>query len=393
MFIYFKILLLVISFFLLRPSGLGQQYTNYGLCLILVAFFLHAIEQYKYKNSYYLPKKNVIVIGSSLLLWLYLFAQSVMVGANNIDFVLKASVAHITTIICYGVILSHKKSNYLFFRWIIKIFVLFSISYYITFVISLFVGGDFNRLFLFTIPIESYETSGNVYLPFTQLYGFMNVGNISLPRSLGLFRESGIFQAFLIWAFFNLKQYDLESRKNKIIILLGIISTFSTSGIVIFFVVYSINLFFAKKRLLSMILILIGIFAALYTPYIGLHYKSETHGTSISDRTSATKNGLERLIENPIGVGLYNKDDYESGTAGINLMALSYKIGAMGLILVMIVYFFPMFRYPYKNHYLVGVMPFLVTLIISQPILDAPIIYVMFLANYCYDDKIKKIDN
>ena len=272
--------------------------------------------------------------------------------------------------------------NYLFFRWFIKILLFFSISYSITLILGMFIGISFDKLLMFNIPVEGYESSGNIYFPFTQLYGFMTVANIKLPRALGFFRESGIFQAFLIWAFFNLKQYNLESNKNKIILIFGIIGTFSTAGIAVLFGVYAIKLFINKKQMVSICLIGMSVIGLIYTPYIGLKAKSVTHSTSISDRSLATMNGLKRLKGNPFGTGIYNIEVNAIENSGINLLAISYKIGLIGLVLVLLVYFLPMYGYLYKRNYFVGVLPFFMTLLISQPILDAPFIYIMLLANY-----------
>ncbi|MEH7249171.1 hypothetical protein V7114_20640 [Neobacillus niacini] len=378
---YIKIFILLIASFLLRPSAFGQQYTTYAVILVLFAFGIHVLEILKNRDSYFATKKNFVVITVSLLLWTYLLAHALIVGSNHMDFVIKASIAHIVVIGCTAIMFSHEKTNYLFFRHLIKLLIFFSFSYCVTFVIGMF-GLGFDSLRILTIPVQGYQNSGNIYFPFTQLYGFMTVGNLQLPRALGFFRESGIFQAFLIWAFFNLKQYGLEDKRNKLILFLGILGTFSTAGIAVFFGVYAIKLFLSKRKILSVILISIGILGLFYAPYVGLKSKSVTHSTSISDRSYATNQGLERLMENPLGTGLYNTEMFDIANQGINLLAMSYTIGFIGIFLVLLAYFLPLYAYPFKQSYLVGVLPFFITLLISQPILDAPFIYIMLMANY-----------
>lgn len=379
---YLKIFILLISAFLLRPSAMGQEFTNIALVLVVCAFAIHLLEILKNKENQFITRKNFIILTTSLLLWSYLLAHALVVGSNHMDFVVKATVAHMVVIVCATIILSHEKSNFLFFRWLIKFLIFLSFSYCVTFVIGMFIGIRFESLQLFNIPVEGYESSGNIYFPFTQLYGFMTVGNIQLPRALGFFREAGIFQAFLIWAYFNLKQYGLDNKKSKVLLFLGIIGTFSTAGIAVFFGVYAVKLFLTKRKFLSIALITLGVIGLLYAPYIGLKAKSVTHSTSISDRTFATFNGLERLKENPIGTGMYNAEMFNLANSGINLLAMSYMIGAIGLVLVLVAYFLPLYGYPFKRSYLVGIAPFFVTLLLSQPILDAPFIFIMLMANY-----------
>lgn len=380
--IYIKNILLLISVFLLRPSALGQKYTSLSIILILILGFIDFLEHLRNRNNYHIDKKDFIVLITILSLWFYLLIHSFLIGSNNIEYVLKASITHIIVICCFTIILSNSKVKYLFFRWFIKLLLFFSISYIITFILGMFIGISFDKLILFNIPVEGYENSGNIYFPFTQLYGFMTVGNIKLPRALGFFREAGIFQAYLIWAFFNLEQYNLQSNRNKIILLFGIAGTFSTAGIAVLFGVYAVKLFINKRKLLSICLIGVSIIGLIYTPYIGLKSKSVTHRTSISDRSSATISGLQRLKENPFGVGIYNVEVNDVENSGINLFAISYKIGIVGVLLVILVYFLPMHGYLYKEKYFVGILPFFMTLLISQPILDAPFIYIMLLANY-----------
>lgn len=383
MFTYTKILLLFVTVLLIRPTAFGQQYTTYGIILALLALGMHLIESLKANNNFKIPRKNFIVITTAILMWTFLLAQASLVGSNHLVFAMKACVAHLIILISCGIILSHNKSNYLFFRGLLKIFIFFSFSYLVTFVITMFLGVNYSKLFLFSIPVEGYTSGvGNIYFPFTQLYGFMTVGNLELPRDLGLFRESGIFQAFLIWAFFNLEQYNLDKKIFKFILFIGVIGTFSTAGIAVFFAVYAIKLFVNKRKILSTILITISILGLFYAPYVGLKSKSITHSTSITDRTYAITTGLHGLLQNPLGTGLYNAGQDDVANSGINLLAMSNQLGFIGLALVLMVYFLPLFGYKNKRNYLIGVIPFFITLLISEPILDAPFIYIMMFANY-----------
>lgn len=380
--VYLKIIPLILSVFLIRPSAMGEQFTSVALVLILFSAFIQLLEWLKYRNKFSISKKNLIVTITCLGLWTFLLMHALIQDSNNLEFVLKATISHMIVISIGAIILSHQRTNLLFFKGLIKVFIFFSFSYCITFFLTMVLGIEFEKLLLFKVPVEGYESSGDVYFPFTQLYGFMTVGDIRLPRVLGFFRESGIFQAFLIWAYFNLKQYGLNNKKNKALLLIGIVGTFSTAGIAVFFAVYAFKLFLTRKKFLSIFLVIISVFGLIYAPFIGLESKSVTHESSITDRSFAMKDGVNRMMENPIGTGLYNAEWYDSRTSSINLIAMSKNLGVFGLTFVLLTYFLPAAFYEYRRSYLIGVMPFFLTLLLSQPILDAPIVYLIMLANY-----------
>ncbi|MGG0510613.1 hypothetical protein ABE078_24435 [Priestia megaterium] len=376
---YIKVLILLVAVFLVKPAAMGQSLTSVGLFLSLFSLSIHLIQFSKKKIKF--TRKNFIVACSTLLVWTYLLGHASILGSNHLDFVIKAYLAHLIIIVSGAIILSDRKSNFLFFKFFILSLVISSISYSITYILSLKMGLE--TLYLFTLPIEGYKGSGNIYLPFTILYGVLNVGDIQLPRLLGLFRESGILQAFLIWAYFNLKSYNLNNKKwIKVFLVLGIIGTFSTTGIAVFLSTCVIYLLLNKKFLSSILISITMLLALFFTPYIGLAYKSETHGDSINDRMYATFNGLEKLKEHPLGEGLYQMNYSDLSNSGINLLAISYKIGAIGFFLVLMMYLVPLYKYTHKKNYLICIFPLFITMLISQPLLDAPLVLIMFLANY-----------
>lgn len=364
----------------MRPTALGQGYTSYACVLCIFVLCVHILGMIKNRNTV-ITKKNFIIIVTSITFWLYLVVHALLVGSNGMDNVLKAATYHVLIIFTFAIILSSKKENFLFFHWFIKILFFFSLSYTITVVLGTFVGGIEN-LHLFNFKIETYNHPALVYFPFTSLSSFMIVGNIHLPRFLGMFREPGILQAFLIWAFFNLEQYKLNSKKIKFTLAIGIFGTFSTAGIAIFIGTIAMKYFLNRKVLKSILIVSFCIIALVYTPYIGVKSKSINAAASVDERSYATKVGLEKFMDNPIGTGMYNHGDYDMYNAGINLLSSSYMIGAIGLFLILLVYFLPMYKYPFKTAYLVGITPLLITSLYSQPILDAPLVYIMLMANY-----------
>lgn len=385
-----KILVMLITVFCLRPSAFGQQFTTYGLIFAFVALFINYIEMNisvkATKKTIIIPKLHIYLIISLTLLWSYLMIHGVFVDSNGQEFTVKALYSNLIIGFIFVVLLSDLKSNYLFFKTLIIIIILMCLSFCITFILSKFVGG-IDNLKIISLNIEGYNNSGSIFFPFTQIYGVLNFGDVQLFRAQGFFRESGIFQAFIIWALFNLKYFKLNNWYNKLLLIIGLVSTFSTIGIAICFIIWSLRLFMYKNKILAIAILSLGLYSALYAPYIGVISKAETHGASIDDRSNATTRGLENLSENIVGTGLYNQDEFYIENGNINLLAMSYTLGLLGLLLVLLMYFLPLIVFKSnedKKKYLLSILPFFLTLLFSQPILDAPFIFIMLLANLNY---------
>lgn len=389
MVIYIKIILLLIAVYLVRPTALGQSMTMYGMGIGLFVLFLQFGQSIRYKKIGF-TKKNFIVVLTTSLLWTYLLAQASMLSDNHMDFVIKAFLSNVILVVACSMVLSNERSNYLFFRGFILSLVITSVMYCITYLLSCFINIE--KLYMFSLHIigGNYEGSGRVYFPGTVLYSYFTVGSLQLPRLQGLFREAGILQAFIIWAFFNLKTYNLNNKWVKLFLILGLVGTFSTAGIGVFLGTVCFYLILNKKPIRGIMFLAFMCIALFYTPYIGLADKSETHGASISDRQIATTVGIEKLYENPIGEGIYSVNPSDLTNSGINLLAGSYKYGIFGVLLILVAYFAPMYKYRAKKNYLISIFPIFVTMLLSQPIVDAPLVYILFLAMYANKEKQKQ---
>ncbi|MGN7167362.1 hypothetical protein ACTHSJ_16015 [Paenibacillus cellulositrophicus] len=376
---YLKIGLMLLTCFLIRPSAFGQQFTAIGIAVSLFTLLLHLHQQKGKGLPVKISSQNLSVIIMTSLLFTLLSLHVVLVNSNNnLDFVLKALIAHIAIIISFGIILSNEESNITFFRWFIKILLLFVFSYYVTLLLSIFI--PLNSLQLFKLNIKGYEGTGNTYFPFTILYSFMSVGEngFKLPRLLGLFRESGILQMFMIWSLFNLKRVNMNKPWVKVTLFLGILASFSTAGVAVLFINLVISFILNKKLIRAAVFVIFAYLAIFYTPFIGVNAKMDTHGASISDRYIAVENSLNSLKENPLGIGLYNATGFNN--SGINLVAASSMIGIQGFLLAILTYLIPMIFVQNKRSYFLSVSPLLITSLTSQPILDAPLVYVMMMA-------------
>lgn len=379
-----KITFLLLAAFLIKPTALGENYSMLGIAAALIALLFHLMDCRVHpvkKISIQGPHRLVLFL--VLLLFGYLLGHAMLMNSIFLQNVLKATLLNCIIVFVAAVILSEAKANYIFFRSMVIILISFIVSYYLTITLAVFVA-PLEQLELFKIQIGDYPSSGMTYLPFTVMYGVYTVDGIRFPRLLGLFRESGILQMFLIWSLFNLKSLRLNRLWIKGVLLLGIVATFSTAGLAILFANLVLFLMLNKKIMRGLALLCFTYVLVMYAPFIGINDKTQTHGASISDRTLATEAGLEALGNNPFGAGMYNT---RIPNAGINLVAASSMIGVAGVLLTMLVYLAPALAAGDKKRYVLAVIPILLTSLISQPLLDAPLLYLLLMAPYIEEKK------
>ncbi|AFH65304.1 hypothetical protein ACVNS2_31810 [Paenibacillus caseinilyticus] len=374
-----KVLLLLIATFMMRPTAFGQNLSSLAMVLSLGAVYFHMVEQSIIKNVRFTRHIQFVLV-VSIIMWVYFFAHAGVQGGMNFEFVIKAAVAHIVILFSFALVLSDERANQKYFRGFIFIMMGFVISYYISVLLTAFVPWE--SLYLFKINVETYDSTGNTYFPFTILYSFIEMPGLNLPRLLGLFREAGIFQAFLIWAIFSLESYNLNRKWIQTVLFFGVAGTLSTSGLAIYFVALAMRYFFDRRIVKGTVIFLFMFYAAFFAPFIGLNDKSEKLGASVTDRSDATWEGIQLFLENPFGVGMYNMGYNNADQLGINLLSSSYMIGIVGVLLVLTVYFATVLWVEDKAQYLVAVTPLFLTLLISQPVLDAPLFYIMLMAAY-----------
>ncbi|MDP2690261.1 MAG: hypothetical protein Q8P48_09135, partial [Deltaproteobacteria bacterium] len=287
----------------------------------------------------------------------------------------------------FAVILSRRELNRAFFRALVWIFVLATISYFITLTLAFFFPLD--SLFLFHMKSRFYDEQwGGVYLPFTTAYGIFRLSGFEFFRNLGPFREAGIFQAFLVWAYFVLPYLGMERRWIKAILAAGVFSTLSTAGIAVFFATLALKTVFLHRggrklgKYAASALFTAGVFAVgavtlVYLPVFGLIDKMEKAQVSIADRIEATAAGLSGFLENPFGIGMYNAADHN---AGINLLSALWMIGLAGLlilVLIAVVSAATVKGGTERRAFMISMFPFAVTGIFAQPFIESPLVFIM----------------
>lgn len=392
-----EVLLLVLGTFALRPAALGQGYTSWGLVLFSLGAWIHGATRMSSPHRDYalrFSKQNSAVLMAGLFLWAFLLVHAGLMSSKHMDFVVEATVANGLIIFLGAWVLSEPRTRKMYFRGLVLVILASIGSYVITFIMRTFVPLE--RLYFFQIQIKGYRGNGSfvypgtTFFPFTVLYGFYSSGSIHLPRLLGPFTEPGIFQAFIIWAYFSLKSLRLNHWIAKLLLICGLIGTFSTAGIILFPLAAAFHLLVSGKpsrRLLwhypgrIVLMFMIGTVVALlafYVPYVGIRDKSHINNESLSTRLDDAQRGLSTLISDPLGVGLYNLDGQN---VGINLLGEVQMIGIIGLVLVLLVYALPGFYAPNRRAYFTSILPLFLTFLIAQPLLDAPVMYLMLMSN------------
>lgn len=382
---YLKIICLLTTAFLVRPSAFGNEYTNYGLAMIFVAIAFHIMDCIYRGIKLTISKNNFAVVSMVLVFFSYIAIQSMLIPNHmNLGSIYKTYIANVLIILVSAMILTDDFAKKKFFKWFTWVILITTISSIITLVLTLFIPME--KLYLFKLQFGGNEAmAGSTYFPFTIIYGVLHYDHIELPRLLGLFRESGIAQMFMLWALFNLKSIDMNKVWVKIVLIIGVILTFSTAGIAVLCVNIVVQQLINLKLLRSIMLLIISYCIIMYVPFIGLHDKVDTgHGKSVSDRQEATFNAWDTLSEHPFGIGFNNSTVFNSG---INLMAASNMIGVIGFFLCLFVYFFPAITAGNRKRYILSMLPIVLTSLTSQPLIDAPLVYIMLLAPYiCHKD-------
>lgn len=367
---WIKIILLFTTLLTVRPAVLGEHFTVLGLATCGLAFIIHLAERIKFTkiemNKSFIPALLFISI-----YWTYIIAQTTFTASPMAMDIIKGFATTLFITITFAFILSETKIRYKVFKLFIRTMILLVLSYLVTIAITFVKPIDS----LLLIQFQVYEDLKNIYLPFTPIYGLMTVDGHVFQRFLGVFRESGISQAFMVWAYVSLDRYGMKKVSNQIILIVGIICTFSTAGIAVLISTIALKMFLEGKKFLSLFVIPMIYLGLMYAPYVGLADKMTTHGSSITDRTGSMGLSLQLFSENLLGVGIGNSPI--PNYAGINLVSSLHMIGIIGLLLILLVYFYPLIQLKNRGAYLIGIFPLFLTALLSQPIIDSPIMLVM----------------
>lgn len=367
-------LLFACGTFLSRPMLLGQN-----LAPLSLLFFASGVGTAALTGSFKISYRNVLILLVVLLYWGYIVVQSHLSGVSN-DFALRAFVLTGGAVVCSSIFLSESQAHNTYFKIMVVFIILQCVSYAFTMLVSVLVPLE--RLMVLNLSIEGYQNAGNVYFPFTFVYGTLNVFGWTIPRLSGGFRESGITQAFILWAYFTLPQVGLNRTWIRVILVVGLFATLSTLAVPLYLLLSVYSIAAGKKnslpRLLGLAVSLPLVFWLAYSigyllPDIGIQAKLSTG--SIQDRWQVTTAALQTLQAHPFGSGAFGGTE---ALQGLNMVAWIGQIGLPGLLLLALCYWAAAGVDRFNPKKIVLLLPLLITWIISQPLYDAPLLFIWF---------------
>lgn len=379
---------LIVGVFLIRPGALGQNYTPVGLVVIATVGAVFLIQTRFRVNAERGLRKEVI--GTAIIWSLFVVYESLLLilfAKANGEFFLYDIVVGFTVLCVYGSFLINGENNRVFFRYFSTVIGLLGCSCGISFLLFQIVGPD--AIHMFDIGVKGYEGSGGsagavgmVYFPLSMLYQNFAFGRVNVPRFCGFFREAGIFQAFACFCFVY-ESFTRRSRWVRAGHVVAVLTSLSSIGVVL--LAACSGLVFVLRRKLTFTTVvatfatcLIAVTVALYTPVIGLNDKMQGNKGSVSDRSVASRRGIERALANPLGDGPSSDTTQNSG---ITLIASVGALGFFGALLqALLLSGLRGIPTHAQSRKLLVCFPLLATALFAQPIAGSGAIYVMVMA-------------
>lgn len=385
----FAVFFLVIGALTMRPALFGEVATKYSLMVLgsTLIFSLVFMRLNLCKEAF---NRNILLALGISIFWSYLSIHATIlgIGATELDNVLKAALSTTIIVFVYAITLADSSIRLFFFRMLAWIFVFEIISYIITMLLLYGGGLETQQISMFHVETVYQDVAGWLMLPFTFTYGTMSLGGFTLYRLGGPFREAGIFQAFIIWAYFSLAELRMNYWWVKLTLLMGLILTMSTAGIAVFFSCYLLSIVLSgqissaimmRRFVTTAIGAAFSVLLFFYMPVFGLLDKMENREGSFSDRMRASIDGFQIFINHPLGSGMYNAS-FE--LVGVNFIGATSEIGIIGVMLILTIIGYALFSVhgrQNRREYFLKIFPFLITGLTAQPFLDAPLIFVMLM--------------
>jgi hypothetical protein len=372
------LVLMLISTFLYKPTVLGINYTPVGMCLSLICCILFLFFN---KQRITISKKNMAVMLAILTYFIYVCSQSIILLGWLDTNLVKAFISIISLLLCFSIVFQDKLIEYYFFKLFIAILILFVVSNIFTLIFAKIFSLE--QILLFDIAMMEDGYRLHVYFPFTPVWGRLNIFGELIMRLSALFRESGIAQAFYLWAFVVCGKY-YQSKYLKYLLLLGVIMNLSTVGFLNLMVILglitilNIKLNKLSTPLLSLLLLVgaFGVFSSI--PGINLESKSSV---SYDARVGKLDEGSNEFLKSPI-FGSGASDIYIEGTA-TSFLQQSYAVGVVGVILYLFIFVIGfIWEEGSKKDYFIAYVPVMITLLFSQPIETAPLVMFLLLVDF-----------
>lgn len=379
----FSSLTLIVALGCLRPTAFGQDYSMAGFALCCVAGTTSLATQDR--RSWRLTRDEILISFSTVVFFLYIALHSIAMGAAGSEWAIKAAIASIGAVTAGPMVLAAPKARSAIFLSLYFIVLALVASGIATMILSLAYPlrdlqiGEFEIEGYTNHPLYPYPIMGHVYLPFSVGYDIAYWGNRAVTRfGLG-FREPGIAQAFVVWAI-AFGTIIKRPRRELLALVVGLIPLGAITA-VLSLTLTAVLLLIGRVNVSKVGVLLAG-FAIAVAPLLALplmellELRQESHGESAIERTAAIARVAEQFFSNPLGDGLYSG---KAGATTINLVAAIPEIGILGLIgwLFCTILVASIAWKRLEWHGLALLAPFIITSLLFQPLLDAPLVMFM----------------
>ena len=375
-------ILLIVVMLLYKPTTLGSVLTPIAMASSMLLLLLYGKKRGSFK--YPMTRVGKKIIFPIYLYYIYCFFQEyVMSGVLNYN-ILKGGISILIFVITVSVFMADEPIRFDFVKGFIRLLEFWVISYIISLPLF-FITSNVYELEVLGIDIPVYGYHLAFYFPFTPATGRLTLFGIQFLRLASLFRECGIAQLFYIWAFEECHYYFNKVKTHRTILLLGVVFCFSTAGYVclIAYLVTDMVLNSTRKknkkefkRSIGIIVLCVAIVIAFMTvPGIKLEDKNKV---SYNARITSLGNAMEAMKENP----LFGTGEFFIESTGNSLLQSVYKVGLIGIGLYYAI-FVDALRYSRnKKRFILANIASVLTLSLSQPIFDAPLIFLLVIIPY-----------
>ena len=381
-----SIVLLMLGVINMQP-GLFGYISNKPLIVLVFVCGLYLARPNKYKKQLSFPPQIAALFALSLFLVARVLFDDVALKTAHVDYMF------ITLALAFvgafgGEIVSHAGEQELALKVFIYFIGILSLSACITEVISLIVPSL--SLTLTSFALNRTDSAGAdrwiVYFPFTVTSAATWVGGRLIPRATGIFREPGIFQAYLITALVLLRRIKVRFRYTLATTLCGaLILTFSSIGypLAIATGVY-IVLTMSKRYWLKFAVVVFAVVGALALwSFKPLDYQAkmvESLNTEDS-RVTATIDSFTYFPEHPIiGTGIFVDLPGDLGLEGVSFLSSVHMFGLVGIALYILTAVLAIKR-NYRIRDLDILIPLVGTAIFSQPMYFDAITFILLSLN------------
>jgi hypothetical protein len=371
--------LILIALLLSRPTIPGGRYQTEGIAVAVVAAFIALVTR---RERWPLSRSARRLLLWTFLLWTWTVCLALMHSYYSLSQALKGAVAVLVVVGATAIVCAELAMEQRVIKLFIGVIGVLCASAVVTYVMLL-AGGVVS---LGQVPNYAYQSSVDLSAPFTVTTAEVQVLGRLLPRFLGIAREPGLMQGFIVGAYFLLGRVGWDRRRwLKVVLAAGLLATLSTTGIAVFVIAWLV--WFALggglrqrgamtlgRLIFLMSAFTAGVWAVLNLPVLGLTAKSGVNAASVDDRYNNGVRGLAALLQQPLG-GLPGTDQNSS----INLIAAISMIGALGFLVVIAAFWLPLTVSAHRRTAIAVVLPLFITTLLSEPTLDSPTWWVLVL--------------